>query len=708
MSDGTIQVSVLLPIRNEGRHIERCLESLIAQDYPGERMEVIVMDGMSTDDTADVVRGFHDRVPNLVVLESPGRTVPFAMNIGIRAARGRWVVRVDGHCILAPDYVRRCVEALEETGADCAGGPMRCEGETYWGSAIAAAMSSRFGVGNVLFRREDYRGPVDTVYLGAWPREVFGRIGGFDEELTNNQDDELAYRLRKAGGTVFLEPDIRSRYFARPSVRRLWKQYFRYGLYKVRVLQKHPLLMKGRHFVPAAFIVALLAGAVGAWFHPLAAWGLFGVAGTYIVSSLLFSFLLARTAGWVYLPAFPVLFPALHLSYGTGFLVGVLRFWDRWFRPEPDPPRLEMPGPERRQRDLPRVSVIVPMRNERRYLSAFLESLRRQDYPGERIECLVSDGESTDGGREMVEAEARKLPPGRLRVIRNEARATPEGLNLALREASGEVVVRMDVHAVYADDYVRQCVTHLLESKAAQVGGPQTAEGVGWMGRAVASAVNSPFGVGGATFRYLRRRAEVESVYLGCARLDTLRELGGWDPTAVYDEDTDMNARMRRAGGTLILEPEIRVRYRPRSSWVALAAQYFRYGFGRARTFRKYPETMRLSHLVPPFFFVAVFVAAVVAGAGVPGGGPSLLVLAGSYLLGSLAAGWAAAERRPLLGLLTAMTFPWMHVAWAVGLFAGTVRFGLPVRAIGQALRRLTARRGARDEDPVPSEGKGA
>lgn len=698
MSASGIQVSVLLPIRNEERHIRRCLESIAEQDQPQASMEVIVIDGMSTDGTVPAVESFRDRIPNLVILDNPGKTVPYAMNRGLRAARGARIVRVDGHCILAPDYVRRCLEALETTGADCVGGPMRCEGETYWGAAIAAAMSSRFGVGNVLFRREDYRGPADTVYLGAWPREVFGRIGGFDEELTNNQDDELAYRLRKAGGTVFLEPGIRSRYFARPSVPRLWKQYFRYGLYKVRVLQKHPLLMKGRHFVPGLFILGLLGAGIGAVFHP-AAWPLLlGLAGAYAAGCALFSLLLARSAGWAYLPAFPVIFPALHLSYGSGFLVGIARFWDRWFRPEPDPPRLDFGEPGPALRNLPRVSVIVPMRNEARHLPGFLESLRRQDYPPDLVEYLIADGVSSDGSREMVEAAARGFPGGRIRLLRNQARATPEGLNLALREAQGEVVVRMDVHAVYADDYVRQCVRHLLESGAAQVGGPQTAEGDGWMGRAVAAAVNSPFGVGGATFRYLRRRAEVDSVYLGCARLETLRGLDGWDPGAVYDEDTDMNARMRRAGGRLILEPEIRVRYRPRATWPGLGAQYYRYGFGRARTFRRYPETMRLSHLVPPVFLLVLLAVAAPAAAGAR---PALLLLTGllgGYFLAALAAGWAAAERRPLLGLLTALTFPWMHGAWAVGLFAGMVRFGVPLRAISQALRRLLGASAARRE----------
>jgi succinoglycan biosynthesis protein ExoA len=664
MTAGRPRVSVLLPIRNEERYIARCLDSLAAQDYPPERCEVLVMDGRSTDRTREIVERYRDRLPGLRLLDSPHRSVPFGMNLGIEAARGEVIVRVDGHCVLAPDYVRRCVEVLEETRAQCVGGPMRCRGEGYWGEAIAAAMNAPFGVGSVLFRREDYRGTADTVYLGAWPRELFAHIGMFDEEMTNNQDDELAYRLGKAGGLILLDPTIRSTYFARTSVTRLARQYYRYGLYKVRVFQKHPFRMKLRHFVPPTFVVAAIALAAAAPFDPRAAWFGGALAALYVAANVVAAAALARATRVAFLPAYPLLFAILHFSYGAGFLAGLGRFGSRWLVPEEEPPRLPTRGVPLAG-EPPRVSVVVPMRNEAPHLDEFFDSLRRQDYPRDRLEFLLVDGESEDGTRQRAEREQTDFAPGNLRVLRNPRRSTPEGLNLALREATGSVIVRMDVHAVYAPDYVRQCVTHLLSTGAAQVGGPQVAEGKGLIAEAVAAALNSPFGVGGATFRYLRRRSEVESVYLGCAWTEALRGLGGWNVDALYDEDTDLHARMRRQGGVLLLLPEIRVRYRPRSTWFGLALQYFRYGLGRARTFRRYPETMRVSHLVPPAFLGLAAGCAVLAWVAWP------------------AAWWG------FVALLIALTFPWMHLSWTAGLLAGVLRHGLPWRAVQQALSRL-------------------
>jgi len=697
---GLPRVSLLVPIRNEERYIARCLDGLAAQDYPRDRLEVLVIDGASSDRTREVVAGYRDRLPGLRILDNPDRTVPYAMNLGIRAAQGDAIVRVDGHCVLAPDYVRRCVEVLLETQAHCVGGPMRCSGEGYWGVAIAAAMSSRFGVGNVLFRREDYRGTADTVYLGAWPREVFGQIGLFDEELSNNQDDELAYRLRKAGGIVFLDPSIRSLYFARTSIPHLWRQYYRYGLYKVRVFQKHPFRMQLRQFVPPSFVAAVGALPLAALLEPLALWAWGAMLLLYGMVNLAAATALASRTRWAFLPAFPWLFAVLHLSYGSGFLVGLVRFAGRWLASEGAPPHLST-SQAAFTGEPPTVSVIVPMRNEIRHIAPFLESLRQQDYPRDRMEFLLVDGDSVDGSREQAEKAIGRFPAGSFRVLRNPERTTPAALNLALSEARGEVVVRLDVHAVYAPDYVRQCAYHLVTSGAVQVGGPQIAEAGGWVSGAIAAALNSPFGVGGASFRYLRRRSEVDSVYLGCAWRERLVALGGWNPEAEFDEDTDLHARMRREGGVLLLVPEIRVRYHPRQDWPGLALQYFRYGLGRARTFRIYPESMRLSHLVPPAFALTFAALLGLAAGGSRWALVAAAILAVGYALADAIAAWIAARGRATVAMLVAATFPWMHGAWTVGLFAGMLRHGLPLRAVAQALGRLGGGREEAVRDPV-------
>ncbi len=327
-------VSVLMPVRDERAFIERSLGAVLAQDYPAERFEVVVVDGMSADGTREVVEQIGKATPRPAVrlVDNPARTAPFALNAGIAAAAGEVIVRVDGHCEVAPDFVSRSVEALRAHGAGCVGGPIETIGEGAVSRAIAIAMSSRFGVGGSPFRvgAERVR-EVDSVAFPAWPRQVIDHAGPFDEELTRNQDDEYSYRLRKLGYRILLVPEIRSRYYGRSSLRSLWRQYFQYGFWKVRVLQKHPRQMKLRQFVPPAFVAYLLASGLFAWTPAGAAMLLLG-AGAYVAAVLAFSAVSGRRAGR-HRVLLPVIFACLHLSYGMGFVAGLVRFWNRWREP---------------------------------------------------------------------------------------------------------------------------------------------------------------------------------------------------------------------------------------------------------------------------------------------------------------------------------------------------------------------------------------
>jgi len=321
-------VTVIMPIRNEAGFIERSLGAVLAQDYPADRLEVLVVDGMSTDGTREKVQAWLALYPNLRLLDNPGRIVPTGLNAGLREARGEVIIRVDGHCEIAPDYVRRCVELLERTGADNVGGVQRAVSDTWVGRAIALATSSAFGVGGARFHYAREPGWADTVYLGAYRREVFERIGGFDEELVRNQDDEFNFRLLQAGGRIWLDPCIRVVYYSRPTLRRLWRQYFEYGLYKVRVMQKRGGVASPRHLVPAGFVLGLGATLVPASLARLPLLAL-AVAAPYAVANLLASLWAARCT-WRTLPLLPVAFATMHLSYGLGFLWGLWR-WRRGF-----------------------------------------------------------------------------------------------------------------------------------------------------------------------------------------------------------------------------------------------------------------------------------------------------------------------------------------------------------------------------------------
>jgi GT2 family glycosyltransferase len=318
--ESTPMVSVVIAMRNEEDHIGHCLQSLIDQDYPGEQVEILIVDGMSTDNSRSIVSGFAGRYANIRLLDNEKKITPAAFNLGIRNARGGIVAIIGAHCSLAPDYISNCVHYLNTREADCVGGPIESIGEGFWGQAISLAMSSPFGVGDAHFRYSHQERYVDTLAFGAYRRDVFDRIGLFDEKLVRNQDYDLNYRLRKAGGKILLTPAIKSRYYTRSSLKKLCSQYLRYGFWKVQMLRKHPRSVRVRQLVPPLFaLILLLSGALAA-ISNLAAWVFALMVASYLSLSLAFSLFIAARRGWRYFPVLPVIFACLHLSWGLGFL----------------------------------------------------------------------------------------------------------------------------------------------------------------------------------------------------------------------------------------------------------------------------------------------------------------------------------------------------------------------------------------------------
>lgn len=322
-------VSVVMPIRNEADFIGRSLSAVLRQDYPHDRMEVLIADGMSTDQTRSVVAETAVCYPNIPVIlfDNPQKIVPGGLNRLMAQAQGSIIIRVDGHCEIASDYVTRCVEYLENNDIAGVGGPIETIGGDSVSAVIAAAMSSSFGVGGSAFRTVKDRAMfVDTIAFPAYKREVIEAAGPYDEELVRNQDDEYNYRLRSMGYKLLLAPDIRSRYYSRSSLRAVWRQYFQYGFWKVRVLQKHPRQMSLRQFVPPAFVLAVLGGALLSPFSKIirALW--LAVFALYATANVTASLLFARKLGLRQMPTLSLVFAILHVSYGLGFLRGMARF----------------------------------------------------------------------------------------------------------------------------------------------------------------------------------------------------------------------------------------------------------------------------------------------------------------------------------------------------------------------------------------------
>jgi glycosyltransferase involved in cell wall biosynthesis len=320
-----------MPVRNEAAFIRRSVAAVLAQDYPRDRIEIIIADGLSNDGTREAIKAVQLQHPSVNLIDNPGKIVSTGLNAALRVAKGEIIIRVDGHCEIARDYVRRSVSHLTDPKVDCVGGPLETVGETYSARAIAAAMSSSFGVGGSAFRVGTKEAKfVDTVAFPGFRRETIQRAGPFDEELVRNQDDEYSYRVRKLGGRILLAPDIQSRYYSRASFRKLGKQYFQYGYWKVRVLQKHSRQMSARQFVPPLFVITLLLLCVTAPISALSKWSLIATLGAYGVLSLAATIASAARTGWRFFPLLPIAFTIIHLAYGAGFLVGICGFWNRW------------------------------------------------------------------------------------------------------------------------------------------------------------------------------------------------------------------------------------------------------------------------------------------------------------------------------------------------------------------------------------------
>jgi len=320
------KVSIVVPMRNEEQYIARCLAALVAQDYPAELLEILVVDSMSNDRSRDIVSEWQSRYPYIQLLSNQKKQTSAGFNVGIKSASGDVIGLVSAHCEVEPDYVSQCVRYLEETGADNVGGLMRPVGDTYWEQTIVLCTTTPFGVGDSRFHYSEKEQYVDTVYMGMYRREVFERIGLFDESLVRNQDYELNYRLRAAGGRIFCTPAIKSWYHPRPSLTDLWRQYFQYGFWKSRVIRKHPASTRWRHLVAPAFVLALFGSAALAVLVPQFWFAFAAILGLYLAVSLAVSVFLAARRGWKYLPGLLLTFAVIHVGWGLGFWWGWIRF----------------------------------------------------------------------------------------------------------------------------------------------------------------------------------------------------------------------------------------------------------------------------------------------------------------------------------------------------------------------------------------------
>jgi glycosyltransferase involved in cell wall biosynthesis len=323
-------VSVVIPCFNEERYIQKVLENLAAQ-YAPARSEIIVVDGRSTDRTREEIAEFREAHPDLQVrlIDNPVRNIPAGVNLGIKEARGEVIVRMDAHSIPSSNYVRRCVEQLG--GAEVVGMPWRIQpgAETLAARAIALSVAHPFGIGDAKYRLPDRAAAaefVDTVPFGVFRKNLWAEVGGFNEQLLANEDYDFHYRVRARGGRILLDTSGHSLYFARPTIKELARQYFRYGTWKAQMVKLHPRSLRLRHLVAPVFVASVLSSAlVGFWWRP--AWlALLVVVVPYALLSLVCAARLASKGRELRsMPVVSFVFLVIHAAWGSSFLLGLLR-----------------------------------------------------------------------------------------------------------------------------------------------------------------------------------------------------------------------------------------------------------------------------------------------------------------------------------------------------------------------------------------------
>lgn len=327
-------VSVIIPCRNEEKTIQLVLEAFFQQSFPLQEMEVVIADGFSTDGTRRTIHAFSEAHPALVIrlIDNPKKIIPAGLNTAIKASRGSLIVRMDAHSLPEPDYIQRCYDAHQEGKAENVGGVWKIspQNDSWAARSIAAAAANPFAVGDAHYRFTDKAAYVDTVPYGSYKRELFEKIGFFDESLLANEDYEINTRILQSGGRIWLDPAIQCTYFARATFAALARQYWGYGFWKAQMLKRYPETLRWRQALPPVFVLGLiLLALVGIFWHP--AWlVLAAVFGLYLIIQLVTALQISLEGGNI-LVSFGVVLATLvmHFSWGTALIVGLFSHPDR-------------------------------------------------------------------------------------------------------------------------------------------------------------------------------------------------------------------------------------------------------------------------------------------------------------------------------------------------------------------------------------------
>ncbi len=322
-------VTIILPVKNERQYISSALNSILNQNYPENKIELLIADGCSTDGTAEIIKLFQKNHLNIQLIENFGEIVSEGFNLALSQSIGEYILRIDGHSEIPPNYLKNCIELMIMEKADIVGGCIETLSSGVVGNAISVAQTSLFGVGGVKFRnsQQSKAGFVDTLAFGVHKRELFAELGGYDEEMIFNQDDEFNFRATQTGKKIWMDPSLNTKYFARSSYKKLFKQYFNYGLYKVRGFQKRGRIFSIRHLIPSLFLSSLISSyLIGYLYDQFLPFKI--LLNLYIIINIINS--IVKSTSFLIIPFTFISFCVLHISYGTGLIWGLLKFSDKW------------------------------------------------------------------------------------------------------------------------------------------------------------------------------------------------------------------------------------------------------------------------------------------------------------------------------------------------------------------------------------------
>ena len=684
-------VAVVIPCRNEQMHIGALLDAIAAQTRVPDAL--VIVDDQSTDETRRRIAdwcGAHPALGARVrVVEGSGRGPGPAMNAGISATNAELIVRLDGHCVPEPQYIERSCRPLDAPEVGVVGGVWRIVpgAPTQMARAIAAVVSHPAGTGGVAYRHADRPGPtqvlVDTVPFGAFRRELWQRLNGYDEGLAANEDYNFNYRVRLSGLKVVLDRQIVATYTARPSLSALWMQYRRYGYWKAEALSQHPGALRWRQLPPALLllwttvttlltIASLMAGApapvrhvsmAAALLYPLALAGL----GAHVALTRQTSITSAIGA-----------MAAVHTAWSLGFSMRVLL----GRRDEASEGTAIALGHLVRDDRASTIAIVIPCRNEQAHIGALLDAIAAQTRQPEEV--IVVDDQSTDHTRRTIAEWCTAHPPtgARVRVVAGAGRGPGPAMNIGISVTSADIIVRLDGHCIPEPQYVERSCRALERPGAGVVGGVwRVVPGAPTqMARAIAAVVSHPVGSGGVAYRHADRpgpvQEPVDTVPFGAYRRQLWQRLGGYDESLEANQDYDFNYRTRQLGLQVLLDRKVVATYASRPSLRALWRQYSRYGYWKAQMLRKDPRALTFRQ-IPPMLLLPWLTSTVAwwAASMLMPMAPQQAMYARAVVVAYpsvvLAIGLHAGLTRRVLPLSAASAFATVHLAWSLGIWRG-------------------------------------